>query len=298
MTNISENIENEVNEKEVDEKEVDGKKGNQTKLSSVIRWLQYKKNFIRIPIIFFLSALFISLVLGIFYFFYFILLSKLWSWGFDDDGGFFSGAFTLFGAFFLVIVPIASLGILSNWFEEVFEVFANEAKKEFQEKIDEIERSRISYEEKLEQTDSEFLIPLITYSKLELETYYKIGLNQTQKSYKYSILAMWIGFIIIVIGIAIYIAPENQYFKPNEMISDKINIVIVASGAILEIVSGLFLWIYKNSMNHLTYFYNRQIHIHNSLFAFRIAQTMENSDEAKKIIVERVLNFNYKVDKR
>lgn len=47
-------------------------------------------------------------------------------------------------------------------------------------------------------------------------------------------------------------------------------------------------------MKQLTYFYNRQIFIHNSLFAFRIAQSMKDSDAAKKEIVDKILEFNSK----
>ena len=90
----------------------------------------------------------------------------------------------------LIVAPVGLLSGFFSWIEDIFEIYANDAQKEFQKKLDEIDKKRLTYEEKIEKTDSELLIPLITYSKLELETYYKLGLSQTQKSYKYSIIAM------------------------------------------------------------------------------------------------------------
>lgn len=260
------------------------------KPSQFILWLQYKNNWIRLPIILLISIVFISISIGLLYLFY-LLITQLWSWGFTD-GGFWSGLFSIFGAFFLITIPVMAIALLGIWFENVFEIYANDAQKEFKERLNEIEKQRVSYEEKLEQTDSELLIPLITYSKLELETYYKIGLNQTQKSYKHSILSMWIGFSIIVLGILMFIFPLNIIFPKLEIIPKEIKTLTVSSGIIIQLISALFLWIYKNSMSQLTYFYNRQIFIHNSLFAFRVAQTMDNSDEAKKEIVTKILDFN------
>ncbi len=263
------------------------------KPSALIIWLKFKNDWIRVPIIAFITIILLALLIGSFYLFYWYLLGRLWFWGFTD-GGFWSGFFAVYGALFLIVIPFAFIALFLDWLEDVFDIYANDARKEFQEKLDEIEKERITYEEKLEKTDSELLIPLITYSKLELETYYKIGLSQTQKSYRYSILAMWIGFLIIISGIIMNFIPSQFLDVYNPNISENVKILIISSGAILELVSGLFLWIYRNSMKQLTYFYNRQIFIHNSLFAFRIAQSMNDSDAAKKEIVDKILEFNSK----
>ncbi len=268
----------------------DKKEVSEDKPSRFIVWLQYQHNYIRIPLLILLSLIFVSIGIGLLYIFY-VLITKLWSWGFTD-GGFWSGVFAIIGAFILITIPTMSIIFVGIWFENVFDVFANDAQKEFKNKLKEIETERISYEEKLEKTDSELLIPLITYSKLELETYYNIGLNQTQKSYKHYIIAMWTGFVIIMFGILMFILPIKTFFPKFEIIPNEIKIMTVSSGIIVQLISVLFLGIYKNSMKQLTYFYNRQIFIHNSLFAFRIAQTMENSDDAKKEIVSRILDFN------
>jgi len=50
-------------------------------------------------------------------------------------------------------------------------------------------------EESIEKDDEAGLLPLLKYSRLQLEAYYKIGLTQTRRSFLYSVVAMWVGFI-------------------------------------------------------------------------------------------------------
>lgn len=265
---------------------------NEKKPSSLKIWLKYRNKKVRTLIVFLLGALYLSVVCAAAYFCSYRLLVSLWSWGFDGASSGWSKFFAVWGALILLMIPLVIFISFQEWCSEIMNLYAEDAQADFQKKIEEIETQKSSYEEKLEKTDTELLIPLITYSKLELETYYKIGLNQTQKSYRYSITAMWIGFLIIISGAILYLIPANQFFhRPDGAESFQLRILIVISGIIIEMVSALFLWIYKSSMSQLTYFYNRQIYIHNALFAFRIAQTMESSDEAKKKIVEKILDF-------
>ena len=59
----------------------------------------------------------------------------------------------------------------------------------------------------------------------------------------------------------------------------------------MELVSALFLFIFRSSTNQLTYFYNRQIFIHNALLSYKMATSMEEPDTAKRMIIEKILEF-------
>ena len=168
-------------------------------------------------------------------------------------------------------------------------LYTDDAKNEFNSKINEIENKQSNYEKILREKDTEGLIPLVTYSRIELEQYYKIGLNQTQQSFRYSILAMWIGFIILAFGIISYLIPTT--FINENLLDGNFQILTIGSGIITELISALFLWVYKNSTDRLTYFYNRQIFIHNALLAFKISNSIDQSDKAKELIVGKILEF-------
>tara|TARA_R110001592_G_C12970460_1_gene733200 strand:+ start:64 stop:924 length:861 start_codon:yes stop_codon:yes gene_type:complete len=253
----------------------------------LVEWVKYKNKPLRL-IILLLLIIFAgttSFIIG--YYSFLNWLPSLWNWGFDPLT--WRSILSFFGAIYLILFPFLPIIIVENSISEIFKIYAIEAESEYIAKLNEIEKKQSNYENILEKNDTEGLIPLITYSRIELEQYHRIGLNQTQKSYRYSIISMWIGFLIIAFGIITYIIP-NKYINPD-LIGGNFQVLTIASGIITELISALFLWIYKSSISRLTYFYNRQVFIHNALFAYKISNTMKESDSAKKIIVEKILEF-------
>ena len=99
---------------------------------------------------------------------------------------------------------------------------------------------------------------------------------------------MWIGFAIIIFGIVTNTVDLSPYIiikNPN------VQVVTISSGIITEVISALFLFIYNSSKNQLTYFYNRQVFVHNALLAYNIAISMKDPDNAKKLIIDKILEF-------
>ena len=276
----------------IEEIEAVDQEKKEEKINFLVKWLKFKDRNIRI---FFLVCSILLGVMGCIIAGYFCLykwLPPMWDWGFGAHGSTMKGVLAVLGALYLVIGAFIPIFLISGTVEGIIKLFADDAEKEFNDKISEITKKQNSYEDKLEKNDTLGLIPLVTYSRIELEQYYKIGLTQTQRSYTYSIVSMWIGFIIIIIGIIFYIVP-NKFVNENYA-SGNLQVLVIASGIVTEFISALFLWIYKSSINNLTYFYNRQIFIHNTLLAFKISTSMNVGDEAKKIIVEKILDFGFK----
>ncbi len=256
----------------------------------LIKWLRYKNKNTRL--LFLWGAVLLGFSGGIAssYFCIYKWLPELWNWGFNPTT--WKSIFSVLGTVYLVIGGLAPFVLVTDAINGIIGLFAEDAEKEFNNKLNEIVKKQISYEDKLEATDDLGLIPLVTYSRIELEQYYKIGLTQTQKSYTYSIVSMWIGFIIILLGIILYLFPAN--ITNQDLTSGNFHILTIVSGIFTEFISALFLWIYKSSVNNLTYFYNRQIFIHNTLLAYKISTSMNDADLAKKIIVEKILDFGFK----
>lgn len=260
----------------------------------IIEWLRYKSKFVRFVASFTLILTFLSLIVFISYYYFTKILPYFWYWGFDPfNWKFILSFFAILFSFAFYAMPIA---LFFSFFQDLMSIYASEAEIEFNKKIKEFEDKQIKYQEKLENSDELFLIPLVTFSRIELEQYYKIGVSQTQKSYNYSILSMWIGFFIIILGVLLFYFPikiGNTFFTDGN-----VKILVLISGVITELISVMFLWIYKNSVRNLTYFYNRQIFIHNTLLAYKISSSMESSDDAKKIIVQKILDFGFKMNKQ
>ena len=108
-------------------------------------------------------------------------------------------------------------------------------------------------------------------------------------AYPYPDIAMWVGFVIIIFGIVSYILPFS--LVNEDLRGGNFQILTIGSGVVIELVSALFLFIFRSSTNQLTYFYNRQIFIHNALLSYKMATTMSDPDTAKKMIIEKILDL-------
>jgi hypothetical protein len=143
-------------------------------------------------------------------------------------------------------------------------------------------------ERAIAEKDTPGLSQILRLSRLELQLWHNSTLKQNQRSFRYAILAMWVGFAILTVGLASAFGVAGLE-SPESGLLD-INVVVLASGAIVEFVSGLFLWIYKSSQNQFRYFYDRQMANYDVLMAYRVADTMAERDECKSSVVETLLS--------
>ena len=257
------------------------------KPSLLVRYAKLKSKNIRLLIIGVLLIIATSIFIIAAYFCWLDWLPSLWKWGFKPTT--WRAFFSVWGALMLIVIPFIGFSLFSDNITDIYSTIIEDAENEINNKLKEVETKQKDYLEKIESHDKQGLISLITFSKIELEQYYRIGLTQTQKSYRYSMLSMWIGFLIIMFGIIPYLIPVLQI--NHDFLNGNLQILIIGSGIIIELISALFLWIYKDSVSQLRYFYNRQIFIHNSLFAYKISESMEKPDRAKQIIIEKILEF-------
>lgn len=254
----------------------------------LVAYLKHKSERHRISVLVSLVIVGIASTILLAYFCYFAWLPAIWSWGFEPIS-WWRAIFALIGAFYLVVGPFFPYIALWGTISGIGELYTEEASNEFETKIHEIEVKQSGYEQILKEKDTEGLIPMVTYSRIELEQYYKIGLSQTQRSYQFSMIAMWLGFLIIAFGIVSYIVPAS--FINKNLVEGNFQILTISSGIVIEIIAALFLGIYRNSINRSTYFYNRQVFIHNALLAYKIANSMKEPDLSKRLIIEKILEF-------
>ena len=212
------------------------------------------------------------------------LIPAVWHWSNEAWYHWFGGVFAML---FLVGTPIYPLMYGSRLFNSVAEIsLATEVDGAF----DTLHRAERKFLAAEDIPDPAGLLPLVKYSRAQLEVYYKLGLSQTRWSFAFSVVAMWIGFVFIIGGFLIYVGPAEEWFgvvRPEQDIS----ILILAGGAIIEFVSALFLWVYRSTIGQMTFFYRRQIYAHNVMMCFRIADTMLDADETKKMIVAKFLDL-------
>ena len=232
-------------------------------------------------------------IAGSVYFCWFYLIPIVWNWGFFPETT-WKAVLSVLGCFYLGIAPFFPAKYSWDTVWTIISGYVDEQEEALKSKLKDLRKHQKTAEEKLVSEDKTGLIPLIQYSRIQLEAYYTIGLSQTQRSFRYSVLAMWIGFVVIVGGIALYFFPFPLGDSARGTLAD-IRAITIAGGVVIEIISALFLWIYRSSVNQLNYFYSRQMHIHNVLLCDRIASSMSKPDDTKHLIVEKVLSSSWDI---
>jgi hypothetical protein len=227
------------------------------------------------------------LLIPIVYFSWYDLPQRLWKYA-NQEWWHWIPAF--FGYMFLFIAPVwGGMGALAltGFFTDLSLSIEDAAVRDAQQVVRETEQDAIN---RLELTDAAGLLPLLKYSRAQLDAYYAIGLNQTRRSFFNAVLAMWLGFILLLLGIALYVGPVEKLGLTRP--AQDFQILILSGAAIIEFVSALFLWVYRSTTAQLTYYYRRQMHSHTSILCFRMASTMEQPDETKRAIIEKVLDWS------
>ncbi len=253
----------------------------------VVEFVRYQNRWVRFVILSVLTVVLVAGVLALAYLSWFVWLPQLWNWGFKPLS--FYAVLSVLGALYLGILPFVPIYSFRGTISGILQLYAEDAKTQAGVQLQSIEQKQANFESVIGQKDTEGLLPLVTYSRLELEQYYLIGIEQAQKSYNNSIVAMWVGFVIIIFGIVSYILPFS--LVNDDLASGNFQILTIGSGIVIELVSALFLFIFRSSTNQLTYFYNRQIFIHNALLSYKMATSMQDPDTAKKMIIEKILEF-------
>lgn len=185
------------------------------------------------------------------------------------------------------VAPGYALAAVGYYAKIVIETSLSISEEEIEGDISELKDKGIQILDKIEVTDKSGLLPLIRYSAEHLQAYYRIGEKQSRRSFLFSIIAMWAGFVFMLAGFSLFVAPIEKIGLRTP--TNDIQVVVIAIGAIIEFISVLFLWMHRSAMEQLTYYYNRQIHTHNVVMCFRIADSMKDQDSAKNVIISKVM---------
>lgn len=219
------------------------------------------------------------------YFAWWLGFPWLWRWVGDD---WLRGALGVGGSIVLFVIPVWAGMIASSVTRFVAGVDLESESAHIaaaRERVRETEEDALK---RLETTDQANLLPLLRYSRAQLDAYYAIGLAQTRRSFVNAVIAMWLGFLILILGVALYVGPVETLGLSRP--SEDFNILILSSAAIVEFISALFLWVYRSTINQLTFYYRLQMRSHTAILCFRMSTTMENADLAKRAIITSMLD--------
>jgi MFS family permease len=190
----------------------------------------------------------------------------------------------------LILFPVWAFWAANSLFRYITDItFDDSDVTRAQQAVRETEEDAIN---RLERVDDAGLLPLLRYSRAQLDAYYQIALRQAKGSYYNAVIAMWLGFLIILAGIYLYVGPLDVGPLHLTRPTGSFNTLILAGAVMIEFISALFLWVYRSTTGQQTYYYDLQMHNHVAILCFRMAQTMqEKRDDMKKEVIEKILSW-------
>lgn len=130
---------------------------------------------------------------------------------------------------------------------------------------------------------SDDVIDLMLKNVRELREYYIISKRQATNAFSASLIVCFLGFIVYIAGIVVFvISGENTL------------LLTTISGTIVEVISGLFFWLYRHAIKQLNIYHQRLGTTEKYLTAIRLVDKMgqEKHDDMYRHIIECVLIDN------
>jgi len=130
---------------------------------------------------------------------------------------------------------------------------------------------------------SDDVIDLMLKNVRELREYYIISKRQATNAFSASLIVCFLGFIVYIAGIAVFVISGEDAL-----------LLTTISGTIVEVISGLFFWLYRHAIKQLNIYHQRLGTTEKYLTAIRLADKMgeDKHDDMYKHIIECVLIDN------
>lgn len=173
--------------------------------------------------------------------------------------------------------------ILSTTFSTSFIVFLQHL---MNKKVDkkETEEVKQAVNNTIEQIkDSDNVIDLMIKNVAELREYYIISKQQANKAFSSALLISILGFVVFISGIII------SYFSGQNIIA-----FTTIAGSVVEVISGLFFFLYKSSLTQLNIYHERLGSTEKYLTAMQLIEKMsdDKKDENYRFLMESILIDN------
>ena len=110
---------------------------------------------------------------------------------------------------------------------------------------------------------SDDVIDLMLKNVRELREYYIISKRQATNAFSASLIVCFLGFIVYIAGIAVFVISGEDAL-----------LLTTISGTIVEVISGLFFWLYRHAIKQLNIYHQRLGTTEKYLTAIRLADKM------------------------
>lgn len=125
------------------------------------------------------------------------------------------------------------------------------------------------------------VISLMINNVSELREYYVISKRQANRAFSSTLFVCVLGFLIFVVGIVAAAVTGRE-----------LALYTTISGCVVEIISGLFFWLYRNTTAQLNIYHERLGRTEKYLTALQVTEKMSQGkqDEMYQFIIQSILD--------
>lgn len=178
--------------------------------------------------------------------------------------------------FVLALIPCLVLVIVAkNWFDNWAQSSESEAVKADAQKFMK-EFWGIKDPENYDPSPSE-------KTELELREYYTISKRQAKRTFSSAMLACYLGFGMFGLSVVIALVSDSDSSEVGSQYS-------AIGGAVVEIVAGLFFWMYTKASEQMKTYYNSLLQTYRFKQAREMADHLDGQDkvDAYKVIIRQM----------
>ena len=196
-------------------------------------------------------------------------------------------------AYFEIISTVATIlagligtGITYN-LKDKYDVRRKESEdKEIDKEIEKINNKFIGFISEAKESKQKNVLNMMIDNVSELREYYVISKQQARKSFSAALFICFFGIIIYLIGIIAYL-----------VLNKDISIITIIGGTVVEVIAGLFFWLYREATKQLGIYHQRLGSTEKYLTVIQIIKEMpedKQSDSYSKLI-EAIISDNKEI---
>lgn len=151
----------------------------------------------------------------------------------------------------------------------------------------EIEKEVTRYVNIIDNSEKDVLALMIK-NVAELREYYVINKQQARNSFSAALFISVLGFVLFSSGVVI------NYYDPTKNVVQYSTI----GGAIVEIIAGLFFWLYSKAITQINLFHSSLLKTEKFLTAIQLVDKIsdENKDKIFSFIISKIISQDHTED--
>lgn len=118
--------------------------------------------------------------------------------------------------------------------------------------------------------EEEYFTKLIHGNLKNIEEYYTLVKQQTEKSYQLARFGVVAGFVVLVAGIALSFKGLNPT-----------TVLTIASGTLIEFISAVFFYLYNKTVQQLNVYHDKLIDVQDTMLALKVAEGIKDDQKLK-----------------